>query len=240
MTVKNMSRIQTKFGNARLNKDGYYMISSGKFKGKLLHRLIFEDFYQSDLNKEFPEGVVIHHINGDKTCNEIWNLVPMTNGEHTSVHKKGSKHSEEAKRKMSEKAKGENNYWYGKHLSEEHRRKISESRKGFVHSDETKWRMSEICKGRIHSLESKIKMSKNKNKAGFFRVHKTPHKECRLGFHWRYEYYDDDGKRKKLNSVDLIELKRKVLAKNLDWILLDTNNAKKTCAEYGYDIMDLV
>lgn len=35
--------------------------------------------------------------------------------------------SEEVRKRMSELQKGENNYWYGKRLSEEHRRKISEN-----------------------------------------------------------------------------------------------------------------
>ena len=40
--------LYTKFGTARLNKLGYYLITSRSEgnNGKLLHRLIFEDFYQ--------------------------------------------------------------------------------------------------------------------------------------------------------------------------------------------------
>ena len=242
MSVETIPLIQTKFGNATLNNNGYYRITTNekKNKGKLLHRVIFEDFYQCDLDEMFPEGVIIHYINGDKTCNEIWNLMPMTNEDHVSMHNTGFKHSEETKRKISKINKGENNYWYGKHLSKEHRKKISDAHIGFIHSEETKRKMSESCKGKTHSLDSKLKMSKNKNKTGFFRVHQMAHKECKQGFTWRYEYYDDTGKRRKMDCVDLNKLKRKVLAKNLIWKVMDMANAKLTCENYGYNLEDLM
>ena len=65
--------IKTKYGNANLNKWGYYAITSRKEgnHGKLLHRVIFEDFYNIKLDEEFPEGIHIHHIDEDKTNNEI-------------------------------------------------------------------------------------------------------------------------------------------------------------------------
>ena len=50
---------------------------------------------------------------------------------------KGTKHTEEAKRKISESKKGENHPMYGKHLSEEYRKKISESKKGKPVPDES-------------------------------------------------------------------------------------------------------
>ena len=82
------SAVQTKFGNVSMHK-GYLVITSraeGNY-GKSLHRLIFEDFYQCDLNEEFPEGVIIHHEDGNKLNNEIWNLVPMCRGEHAILHR---------------------------------------------------------------------------------------------------------------------------------------------------------
>ena len=82
--------IETRFGRARLNDYGYYRISSKKEgnKGKLLHRLIFEEFY----NIELPSHVEIHHEDGNKTNNEIWNLVPMTKSEHMYLHQSGENH----------------------------------------------------------------------------------------------------------------------------------------------------
>lgn len=83
--------LKTKFGSAKLNNKGYYIITSRQEgnNGKLLHRLIFEDFYNISLDEEFPDGVVIHHNDMDKTNNEIWNLVPMTHEEHMRIHMVG-------------------------------------------------------------------------------------------------------------------------------------------------------
>lgn len=242
MTVKNMSQIQTKFGNATLNNSGYYRITSSKEgnKGKLLHRVIFEDFYNIKLDEEFPEGIHIHHIDGNPLNNAIWNLMPMAKGDHSSMHNKGSKLSEEHRRQISERMKGEKNPMYGKHLSKKTKEKLRHSHLGFTHSEETKRKLSELHKGKIHSLDSKLKMSKNKNTTGFFRVHKMPHKECRQGFTWRYEYYNDTGKRRKTDSVDLKKLKKKVLAIGEIWKVINLSNANLTCEDYGYCLEELM
>lgn len=57
-------------------------------------------------------------------------LIFMTRAEHTRLHKKGSKRSEEYKRKISEALKGEKHPLYGTHLSEETKKKISDACKG--------------------------------------------------------------------------------------------------------------
>ena len=66
----------TKYGSVGLHCSGYYKITSKKEgnHNKLLHRLIFEDFY----NIELPDDIIIHHLDEDKTNNEIWNLIPLT------------------------------------------------------------------------------------------------------------------------------------------------------------------
>ena len=104
MLVRKMDKlIETEFGTASINKEGYYQISSKKEgnRGKLLHRVVFEDFYNITLNEEFPEGVVIHHEDGDKLNNQIWNLVPMSYEEHSLLHNKGKIHSVFNKQHMS-------------------------------------------------------------------------------------------------------------------------------------------
>lgn len=62
-----------------------------------------------------------------------------TGGEHS---RNGCKHSEEAKKKISESQKG-------KHHSEETRRKISKGNKGKIVSEETRRKISEANKGRM-------------------------------------------------------------------------------------------
>lgn len=112
MTV---STITTKYGRARLN-DKHYRISSEKEGnlGKYVHRLVFEEFYQC----EIPDDWVIHHEDGDPTNNEIWNLVPMTVSEHSTLHTKQM--SEEITKRFSELHKGIPK-------SESHKKKIAET-----------------------------------------------------------------------------------------------------------------
>lgn len=116
-----MTSIKTKYGTANIGHDGYYRITSSKEGnwGKQLHRLIFEDFYQIKL----PSNVVIHHEDGNKLNNKIWNLVPMTREEHTIIHRKCKKHSDETKEKISE-------VHTGKTVSEETRKKMSKAHYG--------------------------------------------------------------------------------------------------------------
>ena len=108
------STIKTKYGNAKLNSSGYYQITSRKEgnHNKMLHRVIFEKFYNIDLKKEFPDGIHIHHIDGNKTNNEIWNLEPIDESRHSSLHNRK-----------------ENNPQWNKPRSEEIKQKISDTMK---------------------------------------------------------------------------------------------------------------
>ena len=56
--------METKFGNGHQRTDGYIQITSGPNKGKLLHRLIYEECFGP-----IPRGYSIHHAEGDKTNN---------------------------------------------------------------------------------------------------------------------------------------------------------------------------
>lgn len=104
----------------------------------------------------------------------------------------GYKHSQEARKKMSEAQKGENNPMYGK-TGENHpmfRKK--------------------------HSQETKKKMSEVRNTSGYFRVSKHKDKKCKQGFRWRY-WYRENGKRKSISSIDIKKLEKKVKAQGLIW-----------------------
>jgi hypothetical protein len=67
------------------------------------------------------------------------------------------------------------------------------------------------------SLEHKINLSKTQNTTGYFRVYKMKKPDCKQGFIWRYRYYDDNGKRKTIDSVDIKKLEKKVKDKGLVW-----------------------
>ena len=162
----NNTMIKTKFGKACLNKNGYYTITtSNEHYKKFLHKLIIEDFYNTTL----PDDWVVHHDDGDKSNNNIWNLIPMPKGEHSILHNNG-----------------ENNPMFGVK----------------------------------HTFNKMEEMSRDRNTSGYFRVNKHKSKEVKQGFMWRYQWYDDVGKRHAIASVDMDKLEEKVKARNLPWMKL--------------------
>lgn len=128
----------------------------------------------------------------------------------------------------------------GRSFSEEHRKNLSKAHKGKKLSKKHRENMSKAhlennpWKGQKHEKSSKLKMSKRKNTSGFYNVTKQNEPTCKQGFTWRY-LYQENGKNRKLTSINLFKLKLKVLENELDWIIIDENLARKTCEEYGID-----
>jgi hypothetical protein len=118
--------------------NGYY---SNKNYG-LLHRYIYTQHFG-----EIPKGMIIHHIDEDKTNNDINNLQMMTRSEHSSLH-----------------ILGKNIYLCRKHFkhSKQTKDKISKSHIGKTSTKETKMKMSESHKGK--KLKPVIQLSPE----GFF------------------------------------------------------------------------
>ena len=76
--------LHTKWGDAVIYDSGiHYVIQNGKYQGKFLHVLIWEDFY----GFKKPKGYVIHHLNNNPTDNCILNLKLMKVSEHIRLHK---------------------------------------------------------------------------------------------------------------------------------------------------------
>ena len=95
-------------------------------------------------------------------------LIFLTKSEHMKLHHLGKpsgmkdKHpSEESRKKMSEKKKGENNPLFGKHHSAETCKKISEANKGKHLSAEACKKIAEALKSRTFSEETRKKLSVN-------------------------------------------------------------------------------
>jgi hypothetical protein len=124
-------KLHTKFGTAKIGKNGYYLITSGKEGNntKYLHRLIWEDFYGC----EIPKGYVIHHKNGNKLDNCILNLQLMRKADHDKIHNTGKTLSDEHKQKISEAQKD-------KTLSEETKQKISENHADVSGENNPRWK----------------------------------------------------------------------------------------------------
>jgi hypothetical protein len=92
-------------------------------------------------------------------------------------HNYGKSHSEETRKKLSERQKGEKNHNYGKSFSEETRRKMSEAQKGEKNgmygksrSEESRKKQSEALKGKYggekHYLYGKSPSEETKRKIG--------------------------------------------------------------------------
>lgn len=72
-----------------------------------------------------------------------------------------------------------------------------------------------------HSYKCQLTFSERYGVSGYFRVSKNNSKRVKQGYFWRYQYYDKQGKRQNIDSVDILKLKKKVKAQNLPWIKFD-------------------
>lgn len=90
---------------------------------------------------------------------DVLNLQKGLNLRYTKTGDKSGTMSEQVKTKMSISKSGEKNYMYGKQHSEETRKKIAEKKKGNKHTEETKKLYSKQRKGVPKSEEHKQKQS---------------------------------------------------------------------------------
>lgn len=126
------------------NVNGYKVVilyKDGKKKTYLVHRLVAIAFIPNPNN--LP---IINHKDENKTNNNVNNLEWCTY-EYNNTY--GT-----ARKRASEKMRGENNPNYGKHHSEETKKKISESMTGKTLSEETKKKISKSHKGKYKGKDS--------------------------------------------------------------------------------------
>lgn len=88
--------------------------------------------------------------------------------------------------------------------------------------------------GYKHTINTKkavsLSVSKKSSSTGFYRVSKKKCKTCQFKTSFVYQY-KINGKRKEIWGVDINSLKKKVLDKNLDWIILDEEKANNILKE---------
>lgn len=124
LDIKPSNKIHTKYGSVRVNRDGYYQISSKKEgnRDKMWHRLIWEEYYGT-----LPKSTHIHHIDNNRKNNCIWNLEPIGASEHLKLHKGGSNRSEKECYAISKK---QNTTGYFR----VHKEKSKTSKQGFLYN----------------------------------------------------------------------------------------------------------
>lgn len=114
------SKRYKKFIGSTDKKDNYVKVQPPKgYKHCKFHQYIW-----ICVNGDIPKGYDIHHIDGNKQNNSIYNLELVEHKKHLSEHKKGNKN------------------WQGKHHSNETKNKISKINKGRIVSEETKRKIS--------------------------------------------------------------------------------------------------
>lgn len=83
------------------DKNGYWIIKVDG-RNQKYHRYVW-----MQANGPIPEGYDIHHRNGIKDDNRIENLELIQRGRHMSLHHKGKAISDEQRKAVSEKMKGQ-------------------------------------------------------------------------------------------------------------------------------------
>lgn len=73
----------------RLNQQGYRVTSDEEgyeiYNGEKFNRFWYRKNYNLSINE--IEGFHIHHIDGNRRNNEIWNLIKLSQGEHSTIHR---------------------------------------------------------------------------------------------------------------------------------------------------------
>lgn len=120
----------------RDDKTGYYLNSTIRQR---MHRYVWE-FY----NGKITDGYCVHHIDHDKSNNDITNLALMEIGEHTKMHgvERDALSHEEMCMNLSKNARPKASEW---HRSEEGRKWHSEHINGQIRRGEEKEIVCQKC-----------------------------------------------------------------------------------------------
>lgn len=174
-TIYNL-KLKHYLGNVN-NKSGYITVSNKGY----LHRIIWMVANQA----EIPDGYHIHHIDGNKQNNSIYNLELLEAIAHHHHHRIGSIHSTDTKEKMSKSAIGERNHNYGKPMSDKQKEMISNKLKN--RKDKSKKVYQYTLNGKLIKIwDSTMECDRNgynhNNVSQCCRGEKKTHK----GFIWKY------------------------------------------------------
>lgn len=82
ISIAKLSHSEKHAKGYRINSSGYYELTKGSNKGRLLHIVIAENLKGRALNK----NEVVHHIDENKTNNNPSNLMVMTRSDHQRHH----------------------------------------------------------------------------------------------------------------------------------------------------------
>jgi len=161
-------RIQEHYMKLKRYKDEFHktLLTNPEY---FIHSIV-EYCSVKELDEKEGKWMELYKENGWEMYNKMWR--PMPNS-------RGTKLSEEIRKKISEVNRARTPWNKGKHLSEEICKKLSEAKKGEKHpnygkhlSEETKKKISEIQKGRIIPEERRKKLSES-HKGKHWRLNST-------------------------------------------------------------------
>lgn len=78
-------------GGITIDNDGYALVykpswftgTRGNSSKVFVHHVVV---CKRDGMTKVPKGMHVHHINGDKLCNKVWNLALLKSGQHRRIH----------------------------------------------------------------------------------------------------------------------------------------------------------
>ena len=217
---------RTKYGTIYFDEKRGYRVASRKEgnKGKMLHRLIWEDHYG-----KIPQDCYIVFKDGDKTNFQLSNLELKKKQDSIDTEfGKGHLHNGYIyiNRTPLHHLVWEKHYNKkvpkGYHIHHKDKNKVNNDINNLQlisASEHSRLHMSKENNphyGKELTLDHKIALSKSRNSTGFFRVSKEYSDIYKQGFRYRYSYLEN-GKQKEIKSVSIDKLKEKVLSKNLEW-----------------------
>lgn len=146
----------------RDKKTGYFLNSTIR---KRIHRFVWESYYG-----EIPKGYHIHHIDKDKTNNDISNLAAVLCSEHISIHGKErvkTMHDVMTKN-LKENALPKAIEWHKSNKGKQWHKKHYDSMGSKIHQKETM--VCEMCGGEyVGTVNGQNKFCSNKCRAAWRR-----------------------------------------------------------------------
>lgn len=94
--------------------DGYLQIHIGAKNTKLIHKLIAEAFIPIPEELSKCEKLDVHHIDGNRSNNAVWNLMWIDKDKHNKLHFNGKSLTDEHKNKLSKAIEGRVPIWLTK------------------------------------------------------------------------------------------------------------------------------
>lgn len=224
--IKTYPRI-IKIGTDSKGNDRYCL----KYKSQNLKESVDYNKLEKILNdpkllEELYEEVIYRKNNKEKILQEI-----IERNEH--IEKNNIKYFRVGKRKEPKSRTG---FYWTYVFSENKKRKTLASidikelekkvkEKGWVWKEIKEVEKPKKIKKPLTKEEISLNISKQVNTTGIYHVRRLNRKD--VGILWLYEYKEND-KRLNFSSVNLNNLKEKVLYKNLPWIILDESKAAQS------------